>query len=250
MSCPNCNDNRTIMFNWEYASRNRSSEMYRYTLVEYMRKNLKYGELLVCPFCEQAWYLDENQRILSKVHDLDILRKWDSTILELRADYKEYCRRIKSLGWFSTMENINSISIPCAVETYEGEKIEAAYIVISKSPPVRGKDNRLITEIRNIFDSRYLLSDEIRCASFKAREIAMGYAPLALKDKIYGDFTINGMHDFFVDSVIDTKQLKLSDSEDLRNLPIRRSKVSQPTRFFCDWYDEARSYVLEIQQSV
>lgn len=202
--CPNCYEKDIISFGADYFASKIIS------LVK-MVDEIGGVKIYQCEKCKTSFFRNENmyERIIDG--QIKLLKKWSEKNLICPDNLKNEIGKIGlSSDW-----NLNKIA-PCKIELHSGEKFDFTILRLSKQPPLgyyfsTFKNIFFIDEVKNIFESDYGLSAEIRTEAEKSEEMRMGFYPTVLKDKDGKKVVLNGTSIFFNSSNIKGSELKLAN---------------------------------------
>ncbi len=212
-------------------------------------KNLKRGKLYICERCNNSWYLLENEEWLYRIPKEyeSLFENWNKN----RNDINESAyQTLKEIGGVAH-NSMDRISFPCCVVEKNGNTVEPAIVVISKSPPYNWPETNLIkcsSEIKEIRTSPFALSSEIRLASKEKYEESMGFAPVPVKDSSGKYFTLGHESEWFNTEGVLGQDLKLSDRlKKWKNIVWPQAPQAY---YFADWFDSCESLIIDANNSI
>lgn len=204
--CPNCYEQNTISFGIDYLENK---------IIPLIQLTDEIGGIKIykCQKCTTQFYINGN--MYEKIFDgqIELLKKWSEINLVCPESLK---KEIEKIGLTNDW-NLSRIA-PCKIELNNGEKFEFTTIKFSNEPPLGHhyttfKNIFFIDEIKNISESDFGISLEIRNKAEKAEEKRMGFYPTILKNKQGKKIALNGISMFFNSEQIKGSELKLANEE-------------------------------------
>jgi len=180
--CELCDARPLTVFSWSHAATTREDPQ----LAALRRKlreadSLKSGWLYRCPTCDQAWYLDVAKQAAMRVpRDREpLLATWSARRYEIPAGDHDALRSIGGIEGAHLGSNRAHLRIPCAIDWSDGTTSDPCLVIVTSSPPILEtmRQVRLFDAVKEVRPSRFALSRAIRCATRKADERRMGFAP-------------------------------------------------------------------------
>jgi hypothetical protein len=240
--CPSCDGQGSIGFNWGFANERNDNEICKYPKYLKFESDLRIGQLYLCPYCEQRWFLDDDRKFMSIVpHDrLQYLEKWNSKALQFS---DEDLVRLKAIG--ATPPDLYGngkgvISIPCEVTDKQGNIYKKAIIRFQSRPPIDDWQKRwhFSDEIESFRVSEFCLNQDVRTASSQSEEIRMGFAPTKVQDAIGNQYLLNWTTNFVDYKGVKGKDIILSESVTKEMPPIVGESTPEIEYFIADYSRE------------
>jgi hypothetical protein len=130
---------------------------------------------------------------------LGLIEAWNAAPLPVRESDREILRRIGGSPPDLTGVRAGALNFPCRVVSTDGIAFDPAIIHLSSWAPYYHHVGRshLLSEVKEIEKSDFALSRGIRYASNHVGEVAMGFAPLAVRARDGNRFTLNSPMDVF-----------------------------------------------------
>lgn len=178
------------------------------------------------------------ERVLSD--RMDVLLAWDATPLVLAVDHVNMLAEIGGVELEWNGNGRRSITLPCSIQTADGEDYEMALLLITKYPPLAEwqKHVMLGTDVRAVLPSDYALPFSVRRATLNADEIRMGFAPTTVTDGEGQHFVLNGPTSFFEyrstkgkDLLVSTKSFAYAD-----RYPVVEEDRGRVVYVYFDWF--------------
>jgi hypothetical protein len=200
-SCRFCDARPITSFNWRVADGPRFAELLAIRSRLAREATLKWGTLLRCPECRQAWYLDGDGATATRVLAADepLLRQWSRAPITLSESHLAVLSRIRAAGPDVYGNGRGYLTFPCAIRWSDGSLSDPAVLVVTTHPPVEGPSGRqrLFDPAAVILESEYALPLDVRLETRQADELRMGFAPTAVEDGAGRLFLLNGSADVF-----------------------------------------------------
>ncbi len=240
--CPSCDGQGSIRFNWEFANERNDHDICKYPKYLKLGTNLRVGKLYYCPYCEQRWYLDNEDKFMSLVpaDRLTALERWNKKILQFT---DEELVRLKSIG--ATPPDLYGngtgvISIPCEVTDKNGNIHKKAIIRFQSGPPIDDwQENWYFAEEVDSFQpSEFALPQDVRVASSQANEVRMGFAPTRVQDQGGKQYLLNWTTEFVDFDGIKGKDIALSEVRTKEMPPIIGEPSTKNIYFIADYSKE------------
>lgn len=210
--CIDCGAGNLLSFNWEYARKNGSRNLAAYV----NPTPLRWGTLYQCRACNQPWYLVDDPQFMHFVprRNLPVIAQWDKEPIILAPEHLAVLRRIGRTPSDQYGNGRQFHETPCAVKTKQGEDIEMAIVSMQRHAPFEEYRNyRLASDIAEVYPSPFALPLDVRAATSRADEIAMGFAP-TLVDLPTGESIIfNWTENFYKRAGCDTGAIVVSKTE-------------------------------------
>ena len=206
IGCPNCYQKDIISFGTDYLENK---------IISLIKLTDEIGGIKIykCEKCDTQFYIKENmyERIIDG--QIELLKKWSEKNLVCTDNLKNEIEKIGLTNDWNL-----SKTAPCKIELNNGEKFEFTTIKFSNLPPLgyhytTFKNIFFIDEIKNISESDYGISAEIRNEAEKSEEKRMGFYPTVLKSKEGKKVVLNGVSIFFNSNNIKGSELKLAHEE-------------------------------------
>lgn len=201
-----------------------------------LKRNLKFGEMWRCQKCETPWFLTSNRQWIHRIglEFKPLVAHWNETALDLTLPCLRAATGIGGVrnDWEET------VILPCAVTTKNGERFEKAILQVTKTPPYRWyslEKVRWAWEIAELEGSRFTLPLQVRRASHEKREEAMGFAPTDVQSNDGRSFTLGNASDFFEHEGVTGPNIQLAPRPRKRNVvPFAETQAW----FWVDWNDD------------
>jgi hypothetical protein len=178
-------------------------------------QELKFGALYQCKKCKSDWYLDQDEKRMSRVmqDQLSCILDWNKQPTSLTDAQKEVLTEIGSTPTSFTFVPAPA-DYPCRVVTTSGQDIKLAVIRRHKHAPMQSLDNiRYAHEIAEILESPFALPLQIRIATTQSREVRNGLNLTFVESK--GDtFALRWTNHFFVKHGHKAKHVTLTEHGD------------------------------------
>jgi hypothetical protein len=204
--CPNCYEKDIISFGTDYLEKKIISLI---SLIDEVG-GIKIYE---CEKCNTQFYIHGNmyERIIKG--QIELLKNWSEKSLVCSENLKN---EIKKIGLTNDW-NLNRIA-PCKIELKNGKIFEYVTLKITNEPPLgyhlsTFKNIFFIDEVKNISESDFGVSLDIRKQAEKSEEKRMGFYPTVLKNNEGKKFILNGISLFFEAKNIKGSELKLANEE-------------------------------------
>ena len=242
--CAYCDADRITSFNWAYAARHPLGKLAALRRHLDTEIDLKWGTLLRCPTCAQAWYLDGDGGVASRVprSGEPLLRAWSEARVTLSAGHLAALERIRAAGEDKYGNGRGYLHFPCAIRWRDGSASDPAILVVTKFPPLGDgfPGARLFDPSATILDSDYALPLDVRRATRRADEQRMGLAPTPVAGPDGRVLLLNWSADVFDREGVKGKDVRLcSKSWGMESLPPIVSRPDAVVFAFADWFDGA-----------
>jgi DNA-directed RNA polymerase subunit RPC12/RpoP len=237
--CPSCDGKGFIDFNWEFANEREDNEISKYPKYLQFESDLRIGQLYYCPYCEQRWFLDGEEKWISIVPSdrLQYIEKWNSKSLQF-SDAELV--QLKAIG--ATPPDLYGngkevISIPCEVTDKSGNVYKKAMIRFQSRPPIDDwqKNWHFSDEIESFRASDLCLNQNVRVASSQSKEIRMGFAPTKVQDPKGNQYLLNWTTNFFDYKGVKGKEIVLSEMVTKEMPPIVSEAAFDIEYFIADY---------------
>jgi hypothetical protein len=183
--CELCDARPLTAFSWSYAESSDDSQLAKLRRRLRETDSLKSGWLYRCPTCEQAWYLDVAKSVATRVprEREELLRAWSSRRYEIAIDHHDVLRSIGGVEGDRRGNDRGYLRIPCGIEWTDGTTSDPCLIVVTSHPPISEtmRRVRLFDAVGHVEPSGFALPRTVRCATRKAEERRMGFAPTAIE---------------------------------------------------------------------
>ena len=235
-SCRFCDERPVTSFNWRIADEPQFAELRAIRSHLAREAPLKWGTLLRCTECRQAWYLDGDSATATRVSagDEPLLRRWSDTRLPLSPSHLTILRQIRSAGHDVYGNGRGYHTFPCAIRWPDGSLSDPSVLIVTDHPPVEDMygEARLFDPAAAILESDYALPFDVRLATRRADELRMGFAPTAVEDGAGRLFLLNWSADVFDHDGVKGRDIRLSARPwSMDALPPMASAPESPVTF-------------------
>jgi len=130
------------------------------------------------------------------VANRDQVEEWNRSKVELNpADLKTLLLIGENPSNVNRNTGATYMEFPCSVTTVSGDTYDKAMVCFDNRPPL-GKNDILGNKVAHVSPSPHTLSQEIRHATYKAREVSRDFFPTEIE--VGGElFVFNGLRNFF-----------------------------------------------------
>jgi hypothetical protein len=211
-NCPYCED---ILYA-EYSKKDMHVKYIGKLIPKY---DLKYGQLLQCPDCENYWYEDyepyHQYRPLLK-QNLQLTLAWNSSLPISSPEHTAILKIIKATPPDKYGNRSYFIDFPVSCY-YNDDWIEHCIIRFQKLPPYLVmfnyyKDFIRIDNIDKVRPSEFALPVEIRSRGKYTDEVRMGFNPILTSGPNHKYYSVTAMQNFFFFDDIKGSELKFESS--------------------------------------
>ena len=204
--CPNCYDKNTISFGADYLESKFISSIH-------LTDEIGGIKIYECEKCKTQFFKDENlyNKIVSG--QIELLKEWSIRNLVCPDDIKRENEKIGLTNdWM-----LDKIA-PCKIKLNNGEIYELTTVLFTSKPPLGHyysmyKNIFFIDDIRQVSESKFGISLEIRQQAEKSEEKRMGFYPTVLKNKEGTKVILNGISIFFNSNNIVGSDLEFANEE-------------------------------------
>lgn len=243
--CGVCDNPPSISFSWQYAREHRDHHLNTlFNQLKYV-KPLKFGTLYSCRLCGLNWVLDDGGVAARRVpaERLNILNEWNENKLAIEDKHIHVLDAIGGTAQKHWIGNDLIISIPCAISTTSGERIDPAIIWITKRPPIDDFTTRirLYRNIEASQPSRFALPLAVRHATINAPEVSMGFSPTRVEANNGTPFILHWSTSLFNQDGITGSDIRLSRKSFRadEDITIAKADMDHATYFIADWFEGA-----------
>lgn len=174
---------------------------------------LKHGALRRCSRCGQGWYVDDEGDFATRVprEREGLLTHWS----ERRLDISGHVDVLAAIGSIEADRFGNGrgyLHVPCAIEWTDGSASDPCLLLVTTRPPIMETqlNVRLFENVARVRPTEFALPLDVRCATRRADEQRMGYAPTWVEDGAGHTFILNWSADVFEHDGIRGKDIRLS----------------------------------------
>ncbi len=211
--CPHCDVRAVTLFNLTYVRAHLDRQLQDILAHLGHPAQLKHGVLRRCSECGQGWYVDEEGIFAIRVpRDREaLLAQWS----ERRLDIDGHSDALASIGSIEADRYGNSRGyhhIPCEIEWADGSTSDPCILLVTTRPPIMETQLhvRLFENVARVRPTDFALPLEVRCATRRADEQRMGYAPTWVEDGAGHTFILNWSADVFAHEGIRGKDIRLT----------------------------------------
>jgi len=176
---------------------------------------------------------------------LDILNEWNENKLAIEDKHIRVLDAIGGTAQKHWMGYDFAISIPCAISTTSGERIDPAIIWITKRPPIDDfiTHIRLYRNIDAIQPSRFALPMVVRRSTINAPEVSMGFSPTRVEANNGKPFILHWSTSLFNQNDITGSDILLSRKPFRadEHITIAKTDMDHATYFYADWFEGAEN---------
>jgi len=247
LKCRACDDPPYTEVNWQYASQDKGDKLHDLFNQLKPARKLKFGHLYTCQLCGSNWVLSDEGRVMSRVPNdrMVMLDEWDAAKLSIDPEHLLVLDGIGGTAPRYWMGNKGVISVPCAISTRSGERIDPAIVWITRRPPIDAFTSRvrLYRDIGAIEPSRFALPLDVRCATVSAGEVSMGFSPTRVVAANGTPFVLHWATSLFNQAGITGSEIHLSKKRFSRDeqLTIAEADMTFAAYFLADWFENAEN---------
>lgn len=251
--CPACGGHRCTGFDWDAAVAGRLGEPRVGVGAVRLVRALKFGELLACTRCAQAWFRMRRgdggspqswTKLVPAAH-ADRVARWDAQPHRPSDATRAILREIGASPAERLGFGARTVGVPCRAVLATGEARDPALVWFCRHPPVEPFQTRVawIEDVREVGPSRFALPKDVRVAAALAPEVRMSFRPLPVLAADGRELTLDGPEDFLDAPGVDPSRVRVGRagrSDDVRG-PVVTMPWSRVTFVVADWTPEAEA---------